>query len=585
MAAKQTLKPGKVEEGNWNHILQDPLAELRTFSQNIALADIDGSGESKIILGVHPLQDTSPEIKILTGGTVVKAVPFSAPIAGLAVIYQAPDANLPVLAVSAGDSVFAFKNLNPFHKFTLPPLPVPATEQDVWVAVRNDENIDHDALSHTLQDLALGQTLSSRSIHYLGLSPTDRPAFVEQVKDLPITRQPVITTMATIHKNVVEERAPACCVVGTEDGSVVVLNPSNFAVLLSVKVPGSVCHLSCAGSFDVDHRILVSTRDNKIYTIKGGRLADNVITLPSMILGCGRVLKSVLVVCKNQFVYAYNTKGKRLWQAKLPADPLAVAPFTYKPKLLRGLMVGLSNGDVRLYNDTTLLDVIPSDFPVVAMAFGHVFRGTYALAIVGTAGELTLKRVRKGAEFAPHAVKQGPPPEQNIRINVPSKTQLYLDQTQRERDNAVAMHRAFQRDLYMLQLNIARSYVQAINKSLAPDAQCQDVQLQVGAQVQGIGPRFKLSITIQNISRKLAKHLRITIHCDNSMYDVDDPVLTLSAAAPGIVYRKTTFVQYLLEDELVASPITAHVFLPPAVRPVVTAVIDMPIAEPLLSVR
>ena len=75
-------------------------------------------------------------------------------------------------------------------------------------------------------------------------------------------------------------------------------------------------------------------------------------------------------------------------------------------------------------------------------------------AIVGTAGELTLKRVRKGAEFAAHAVTQGPPPEQNIRINVPSKTQLYLDQTQRERDNAVTMHRAFQRDLYLLQLNI-----------------------------------------------------------------------------------------------------------------------------------
>lgn len=53
--------------------------------------------------------------------------------------YQDADASLPVLAVSSGDSVFGFKNLNPFHKFTLPHLPMDVTEQEVWVAVRNDD--------------------------------------------------------------------------------------------------------------------------------------------------------------------------------------------------------------------------------------------------------------------------------------------------------------------------------------------------------------------------------------------------------------------------------------------------------------
>ena len=42
-------------------------------------------------------------------------------------------------------------------------------------------------------------------------------------------------------------------------------------------------------------------------------------------------------------------------------------------------MVGLSNGEVRIYNETTLLDVIPGPFPVAAIVFGHVFRGTYVL--------------------------------------------------------------------------------------------------------------------------------------------------------------------------------------------------------------
>ena len=38
----------------------------------------------------------------------------------------------------------------------------------------------------------------------------------------------------------------------------------------------------------------------------------------------------------------------------------------------------------------------------------------------------------------------GPPPEQDIPLNVPKKTKLYVEQTQRERDQATEMHRLFQ---------------------------------------------------------------------------------------------------------------------------------------------
>ena len=46
----------------------------------------------------------------------------------------------------------------------------------------------------------------------------------------------------------------------------------------------------------------------------------------------------------------------------------------------------------------------------------------------------------------------GVPPEQNIKIDIPTKTQLYLDQAERENQHAVEMYRIFQRDLLRLQL-------------------------------------------------------------------------------------------------------------------------------------
>lgn len=50
----------------------------------------------------------------------------------------------------------------------------------------------------------------------------------------------------------------------------------------------------------------------------------------------------------------------------------------------------------------------------------------------------------------------------DIPLNIPKKTKLYVEQTQRERDHATEMHRHFQRDLCKLRLTTARAYVKII---------------------------------------------------------------------------------------------------------------------------
>lgn len=52
-----------------------------------------------------------------------------------------------------------------------------------------------------------------------------------------------------------------------------------------------------------------------------------------------------------------------------------------------------------------------------------------------------------------------PPP---LVLQVPKKTRLYVEQTQREREQAADMHRMFQRDLAKLRLTTARAYVKIL---------------------------------------------------------------------------------------------------------------------------
>jgi hypothetical protein len=122
-----------------------------------------------------------------------------------------------------------------------------------------------------------------------------------------------------------------------------------------------------------------------------------------------------------------------------------------------------------------------------------------------------------------------------VRINVPTKTQLYIDQAKRERENAQSMYKVFQRDLASLQLIAARQYAKVVSKKMTATVNVEDVQMQVrvltgedgraggsfdvfhhgskggfdvfhhaptqlmqvSADVQGIGPHFKINVRLQ----------------------------------------------------------------------------------------
>ncbi len=53
----------------------------------------------------------------------------------------------------------------------------------------------------------------------------------------------------------------------------------------------------------------------------------------------------------------------------------------------------------------------------------------------------------------------GTHPLQDIPLAVPKKTRLYVEQTDREREQAGDMHRVFQRELCKLRLATSRAYV------------------------------------------------------------------------------------------------------------------------------
>lgn len=74
-----------------------------------------------------------PRLKVLKGPTVLTESPLPAlPAAAATFLMDQHEPRASALALASGPCVYVYKNLRPYFKFTLPPLPPNPVEQDLW---------------------------------------------------------------------------------------------------------------------------------------------------------------------------------------------------------------------------------------------------------------------------------------------------------------------------------------------------------------------------------------------------------------------------------------------------------------------
>jgi Bardet-Biedl syndrome 1 protein len=165
----------------------------------------------------------------------------------------------------------------------------------------------------------------------------------------------------------------------------------------------------------------------------------------------------------DRLISSYTIKGKRINSITLDEDITDMCAFTIKrTKLNELLLVALASGEIRLYRGIQVIHSFFVQKPVIAMRFGPYGREENSLIVIHGRGSLMIKIWRRTADVDAAINVIGAPPEQDIPLQVPKKTKLYVEQTERERNFAPEMHRTFQRDLSRLRLETARAYVKTL---------------------------------------------------------------------------------------------------------------------------
>ncbi|XP_014648530.1 PREDICTED: Bardet-Biedl syndrome 1 protein isoform X2 [Ceratotherium simum simum] len=570
----------------WLDAHYDPVANIHTFSACLALADLHGDGEYKLVVGDLGPGGRQPHLKVLKGPTVLTESPLPAlPAAAVTFLMEQHEPRTPALALASGPCVYVYKNLRPYFKFTLPQLPPNSLEQDLWNQAKQDQ-IDHLTLKEMLEGIRekAEVPLSVQSLRFLQLELSEMEAFVNQHKSKSIKRQTVITTMTTLKKNLADEDAMSCLVLGTENKELLVLDPEAFTILAKMSLPGVPVFLEVSGQFDVEFRLAAACRNGNIYILRrDSRRPKYCIELSAQPVGLVRVHKVLVVGSTEDSLHGFTHKGKRLWTVPMPAAILTMNLLEQRSRGLQAVMAGLANGEVRIYHDKALLNVIRAPDAVTSLCFGRYGREDNTLVMTTRGGGLMIKILKRTAVFVEGGGEVGPPPAQATKLNVPRKTRLYVDQTLREREAGTAMHRTFQTDLYLLRLRAARAYVQALESSLSPVSATAREPLKLHAVVQGLGPTFKLTLHLQNTSTaRPILGLLVCFLYNEVLYALPRAFFKVPLLVPGLDYPLETFVESL-SDKGISDIIKVLVLREGQSAPLLSAHINMPVSEGLAA--
>eukprot|EP00741_Cyanophora_paradoxa_P005276 tig00000865_g5115.t1 len=567
----------------WLNAWHDPVAGVKTFTQCIRTADLNGDGDWKLLVA-----DFDRKLKVYKGtGLISEHALLDTPCA-IATFYSDQNVpRVPSVAVAAGPHIFIYRNLRPYYKFTLPSLDIDKQEADIWGELR-EGRIDAAKAQELLAGIRDGGArLCSQSLDLLSLEePGARQAYAEAHKGEALAQQTCITCMEAVKKNMEEEEAVSSLVIGTENAEVLLLDPSGASIVAKVKLPAVPVFLAVTGLFDVEYRIVAACRDGNLYTIKNGEVTGTVIELESQPCGLVRTYKSIVVGCMGGVMHSYHIKGKKNFSVYLPSSITNMELLSISSQRnVKAVLVALASGEVRLYNEKHLVSVLQTHDAVMGMRFGRYGREEASLVLSFKSGAISIKMLPRLANLDVGTVHAGPPPEQDIPLNIPRKTKLYVEQTQREREQVVEMHRIFQRDLCKLRLATARAYVKVLTDGQGPLSYTAGSSVRLNAEVQGLGPLFKVKAAITNTGAKPITNVPVLLAFDSALYSIrGSPFLTIPLLVPGLQYRLEVEVE-ALDPQGAAGAVTLFVCpsAPASVVPVICAVLQMPVAEVLLE--
>lgn len=618
-------RKAEAKEKFWLYAFRDHLANLQVYSNCIQAVDITGDGDYKLLIA-----DGSKKLKTYAGTALLQEVRLlGVPSAVTSFNMVVRDSfHWPTVAVAVGPFIFMYRNSKPLYRFTTPPIKLDPEEVETWALLGKGQLTIEAATTVFEKKLDQGVDVSTRTLELL-LMDTDieKEAFVLRFIDRPLVQNDVVVCMASVNESRPEESQPSCLLYGTEKRMLYVLGPDAAEVVVRVELPSTPVSILTAGVLDGNYRIAVCCRDGRIYFIKDGKLQTAVIQPDAQPCGMSRYDNLIAVITMANTLTYYTLKGKRQDAVFLPVPATNISTISDTVTgAARGVIVALSNGEVRVYVGKHLQHVSQAYGTVTAMSYCRYGREDSALILVLQNGSLVVELLHRNANLSVSpAAQKSTALEVNALIPVPKLSSVFTIQTEREKEYGIDMYRNFQYDLCHLKLHTSKAYLAMMSGHALPayspatdsgggvagGAQSPGATLDAAPQllsapggggttslqqrrtslfgessavrfvatVQGLGPLFKIKGILQNVGDAPLHDILVAFLYDNEVYEMPRSLVSVPYLVPGLSYPCDALVA-LREGETKGDGVLAMVLgYASSGRPLASTLVDLPEAD------
>ncbi|XP_066585780.1 Bardet-Biedl syndrome 1 protein homolog isoform X2 [Prorops nasuta] len=466
------------------------------------MLDVSGNGDARLIAAdLGTVGHDSAKIRVYNGSDQITEHVMLEPPCGIVSFYtENGEPRSAVLAVGAGSSIFIFKNMRPFFKYCLPHVEAHPKEREIWHKAGLDDELNVLSLSDDLELLLkeLGAAfISPRTLKFLSLDMSLRSSFAEQYRRIPLIKSNALSTIGIIRKDSWHDPASSCIVIGTEGGEILVLDPRAFSLIDKFMLNWPPVALATSGLWVGDGRIVVVGRDGRIGTIKRGSSLKVWEKLPAPAIAVSSLTSDgAAVAVMNGTLVGFSKKGQKIWCIDIPGAIMDMVSLPVPQSGLSLLAISTAGFGVRVYDGKYYVDTVKTLEPVTAMKYGRMGQEERAMAMVTIGGGLCVKILKRTADFniqnvEPSAISSG-----GSKLSIPKKTRLFVEQTIRERTEAIKIYNTFQQGFLRLRLQAARRTVDL--QSGQPDFG--PIPITLEANVLGLGPKYLIRIFLSNLA-------------------------------------------------------------------------------------
>uniref|UniRef100_A0A0N4ZHJ9 BBS1 domain-containing protein n=1 Tax=Parastrongyloides trichosuri TaxID=131310 RepID=A0A0N4ZHJ9_PARTI len=536
----------------WVGALWDPSAKISTRGSLAVLSDVLGDNDYKLLL--VDMAENTPKLRMFKGiNPVAESALTSIPTGVVSFYNSLTNPPTPCIGLSTGNSVLIYRSLKPFYKFTLPPQEINPIEQALWDGIASKQI--------TVEQLIKGIERLRETISFDELTPCtqrlyllddidDKRLFAESQAKNPLTFYSTITCLQTIKRSAMEDIDIDVLIVGTEHKQIIFVDTQAFTVIKIITIPGIPARIQSDGGYDVDCRIYILTRDNEVYCLKkvGSIFSCKLmITIERTCSWFVRMKNKLVFSTMDNIIYFYSMKGKCLYTIKPELHVICIEPFYYQPRQYWGLLVAVK-GEIRLYMENVVVDRMKVDSDISWIKYGKMGREDGVMTIVTINGGLMVKIFRRTAILdEKEAIKSLVSPV--TKLSIPKKTKAFVNQSMRERENPIQMHKIFQRDLFMLKHYITKSYAELQGSQLASETYTKEtnsVEMQV--EINGFGPEFKLIINLTSTKKNILKNLIVVIQGNMDEYYIEKPLIPICSLVPNFTQSYYTLIKSIQQN-------------------------------------